>query len=59
MEFKRQGRTLLFVSHSTGVVQQLCERALWLNQGELAMDGEATEVVAAYEAGTRVPAGTP
>ncbi len=56
MEFKRQGRTLLFVSHSTGVVQQLCERALWLNQGELAMDGEAAEVVAAYEAGARVPA---
>ena len=57
MEFKRQGRTLLFVSHSTGVVQQLCERALWLDHGELAMDGEATEVVAAYEAGARVPAG--
>jgi ABC-type polysaccharide/polyol phosphate transport system ATPase subunit len=58
MEFKRQGRTLLFVSHSTGMVQQLCERALWLNQGELVMDGEAAEVVAAYEAGARVPAGS-
>jgi ABC-type polysaccharide/polyol phosphate transport system ATPase subunit len=57
MEFKRQGRTLLFVSHSTGVVQQFCERALWLEHGCLAMDGEAGEVVAAYEDGARVTAG--
>ena len=58
MEFKRQGRTLLFVSHSTGAVQKLCERALWLDRGELAMDGEAAEVVAAYEDSARVTAGS-
>ncbi len=58
MEFKRQGRTLLFVSHSTGAVQQLCERALWLDHGELAMDGEAAKVVAAYEGGGRFTAGS-
>jgi ABC-type polysaccharide/polyol phosphate transport system ATPase subunit len=58
MEFKRQGRTLLFVSHSTGAVQQLCERALWLDHGELAMDGEAADVVAAYEGCARLAAGT-
>ena len=54
LEFKDQGKTLLFVSHSTGSVQKLCERALWLDHGELVMDGDAAEVAAAYEGGGRV-----
>ncbi len=54
LEFKEQGKTLLFVSHSTGAVQKLCERALWLDHGALLMDGEAAEVAAAYEGGARV-----
>jgi ABC-type polysaccharide/polyol phosphate transport system ATPase subunit len=58
LEFKDQGKTFLFVSHSTGAVQKLCERALWLDHGELLMDGDAAEVAAAYEGGARVKAGT-
>ena len=58
LEFKEQGKTLLFVSHSTGAVQKLCERALWLDHGELLMDGDAAEVAAAYESGARVKTGT-
>src|SRR5579864_2949136 len=54
LEFKDQGKTLLFVSHSTSTVQKLCERALWLDHGELVMDGDAAEVAAAYEGGGRV-----
>jgi ABC-type polysaccharide/polyol phosphate transport system ATPase subunit len=57
LEFKDQGKTLLFVSHSTGAVQKLCERALWLDHGELLMDGDAAEVAAAYEGGSRGKAG--
>jgi len=49
LEFKQQGKTLVFVSHSGDTVQSLCERALWLDHGELVMDGEAGEVIAAYE----------
>ena len=52
-----QGKTLLFVSHSTGAVANLCERALWLDHGNLAMDGEATQVVAAYEGAALLKAG--
>jgi ABC-type polysaccharide/polyol phosphate transport system ATPase subunit len=48
-EFKQLGKTLVFVSHAAGSVQSLCERALWLDHGELVMDGHAAEVVAAYE----------
>jgi ABC-type polysaccharide/polyol phosphate transport system ATPase subunit len=58
MEFKQKGKTLLFVSHSTSAVQRLCERALWLDRGELMMDGDAAEVTAAYKGGGRVNVGT-
>jgi ABC-type polysaccharide/polyol phosphate transport system ATPase subunit len=57
LAFKEQGKTLLFVSHSTGAVQKLCERALWLDHGELLMDGDAAKVAAAYERGARGQAG--
>ena len=58
MFFPVRCKTLLFVSHSTGAVQKLCERALWLDHGALLMDGEAAEVAAAYEGGARVNVGT-
>jgi homopolymeric O-antigen transport system ATP-binding protein len=51
LEFKQQGKTLLFVSHNGAAVRNLCERALWLQHGELVMDGNAAEVVSAYEGG--------
>lgn len=57
LEFKREGKTLLFVSHATGAVQALCERALWLDHGELVMDGHAADVLAAYEGKARIGLG--
>lgn len=47
-EFKRSGKTLLCVSHAAGMIKQLCDRALWLDHGELVMDGSITEVMDAY-----------
>jgi ABC-type polysaccharide/polyol phosphate transport system ATPase subunit len=46
---KRSGKTLLCVSHSAGAIEGLCERALWLERGELVMDGPVREVLDAYE----------
>lgn len=43
------GTTLLFVSHSTEQVRQLCRKALWLNRGKVMMYGEVNEVCDAYE----------
>ena len=40
--------TLLFVSHSNNMVEQLCEKAIWLRKGEAVMTGSAKEVCAAY-----------
>ncbi len=47
-EFRSQGRTLLFVSHSPGAVESLCQRAVWLEAGRIRRDGPAAEVVAEY-----------
>ena len=47
-EFGREGRTVLFVSHDTGVVGQLCRRAIWLEQGRVRADGPALEIVDRY-----------
>jgi len=42
------GRTVIFVSHNLVAVQRLCRRALWLRDGRVADDGDASEVVARY-----------
>jgi len=46
--FQRAGKSLLFVSHASGQVLEMCDRAIWLDHGELMMEGEATPVVEAY-----------
>ena len=45
--FMKSG-TILFVSHDTGAVVNLCRRALWLHQGQIIMDGPARAVTEAY-----------
>lgn len=45
---RREGVTILFVSHSTDAVRTLCSRALWLHEGRLVADGAAEAVVARY-----------
>ena len=47
-DLRRQGVTILFVSHSPEVVQSICSRAVWLDQGRLVTDGPADMVVARY-----------
>lgn len=45
----RSGATVLFVSHALPLVQRLCQRAIYLEQGEVIMDGPALNVCQAYE----------
>jgi lipopolysaccharide transport system ATP-binding protein len=42
------GHTVILVSHNLSVVSALCDRALWLDRGELRADGEVDPVLAAY-----------
>ena len=51
-EFKDSGKTLLFVSHVPQMVRQLCERCIWLDQGQVILSGTPDEVIAAYEGKT-------
>jgi len=48
-EFRRQGGSLLFVSHSPVAVAEVCTRAIWLDRGRLMLDGSAEEVLTAYQ----------
>lgn len=43
------GATVIFVSHSAGVVVQLCDKALFLNNGELLLSGVPKFVIAKYQ----------
>ena len=42
------GRTVLFVSHNMAAVENLCSRGVWIDDGRLRMDGDATEVIRSY-----------
>ena len=44
----RQGRTVLFVSHSLGIIQNLCERGILLQNGMIAIDDTMSEAINAY-----------
>lgn len=44
------GTTLLFVSHNINQVEGLCEKALWIEKGQMRLAGPAAEVCEAYRA---------
>jgi lipopolysaccharide transport system ATP-binding protein len=47
-DFRARGKTLLLVSHGAELVRQLCDQAIWLDRGEILLQGRADEVLAAY-----------
>ena len=44
----KEGRTVLFVSHSMSAITQLCSRAILLQNGAVALDGEVTKIAGGY-----------
>lgn len=44
----KEGRTVLFVSHSMGTLTRLCEKAIWLNKGKLLAQGDSEDLVSKY-----------
>ncbi|MEW8959497.1 MAG: ABC transporter ATP-binding protein [Moorella sp. (in: firmicutes)] len=48
-ELQRNGTTIIFVTHSPKQVEELCDLAVWLDRGEVRMQGPAREVIVAYE----------
>ena len=49
-EFRKLGTTLLIVSHDKGAIQSICDRAILLSVGRLAMEGEPEAVMDYYNA---------
>ena len=41
-------RAMFIVSHSMPSIKEMCNRAIWLHKGELKLEGEVDEVIAAY-----------
>ncbi|MEM9554880.1 MAG: ABC transporter ATP-binding protein [Acidobacteriota bacterium] len=47
-ELLGRGKTLVLVSHSLQLIEEVCDRALWLEKGTLRLDGHPRRVVDAY-----------
>lgn len=47
-ELAKSDKTIVIVSHSLGPIRQLCKRGIWINNGEIAMDGPCDKVADAY-----------
>ena len=44
----REGRTVLFISHNLGAIQELCQRCIFLSHGQVVMEGDPETVVTRY-----------
>jgi len=52
-EFQQRG-TILFVSHDTGAIINLCARAIWLDKGKIRMQGNSKELCESYLASSQI-----
>lgn len=47
-ELAKSNMTIVIVSHSLDYVKKLCNRAIWINEGKVAMDGKCSDVIDEY-----------
>lgn len=45
---KKEGRTILFVSHNMGAISQLCQKTVLIKNGQIAEMGDTSEIIAKY-----------
>jgi ABC-type polysaccharide/polyol phosphate transport system ATPase subunit len=48
-ELKKNGTTIVFISHDLRAVQQLCDRVILLKKGHIEADGDPAETIAYYQ----------
>lgn len=48
MQFRKEGKTIIFCSHSMYLVNQLCDRTIWLNRGRIAGYGISSKIISEY-----------
>jgi ABC-2 type transport system ATP-binding protein len=56
-DFRRHGKTIVFVSHNPGSIRLICNRCLLVHEGKIAEDGPAERVLSRYEALTQQSVG--
>ncbi|MBW7475542.1 sulfotransferase domain-containing protein [Paenibacillus oenotherae] len=59
LRLKSEGTTIVFVSHSGDQAQQICDQAIWLEDGQIRLSGTSRDVVAAYEKSSMTHASIP
>lgn len=47
-ELRDSDKTIVIVTHNLDSIKKLCNRAIWINQGEVKMDGKCSDVVDYY-----------
>ena len=47
-EIKRKGTTIVIVSHVMGQIEQICDRAIWIEEGLIKMEGKPRDIGQAY-----------
>lgn len=45
---KKNGTTIVIVSHSLGQIEEICDRSIWIDNGKIKMEGNPAEVNAKY-----------
>lgn len=48
-ELQESGTTILFVTHAIEQIKRFCTRAIWIKNGKIVEDGEASQVVDIYD----------
>jgi lipopolysaccharide transport system ATP-binding protein len=49
LEFKKRGKTVILVTHTMPVVEDICDTVTWINNGEMMLTGPAADVVKKYQ----------
>ena len=47
-ELKKEGKTIVLVTHDLASAQKLCDRTVWLSNGKIKMDGKSEQVLEQY-----------
>ncbi len=48
-QLKKSGITIVIVTHDIGIIESFCNRAIWINKGRIAKDGDRYKVADAYK----------
>lgn len=45
----KSGRTFIIISHDLNIIEELCSRCLWMDQGQIKSDGKTAEILSQYK----------